>query len=253
MESRARRSPATRESPLSAAAMARASSSASSRRRAPGSVPGSGSALRVKLLLGAVALVLLLSQLWLWRARPQPRDNGWLQHLRQVEPESQAQEFRPPVGADAAPTVEVHRVEASGVMADGEVQRRREKLDASGHSADQKQVVDMVRWAWKGYETYAFGHDSLNVKAMTGTGLPGHDMALTLVDSLDTLFLVGMFDEFERASKWVADNMEKRIFLSGFISLFETTIRLLGGLLSSYYLSGTPTLHHGLYITFQAQ
>ncbi|RLN60196.1 hypothetical protein BBJ29_001429 [Phytophthora kernoviae] len=96
----------------------------------------------------------------------------------------------------------------------------------------------MVQWAWKGYASNAYGHDSLNVKTMKGTGLPDHDMALTLVDALDTLYLVGMFEEFDRASEWVANNMEQRIFLSGFISLFETTIRLMGGLLSSYYMSG---------------
>ncbi|KUF94129.1 Histone-arginine methyltransferase CARMER [Phytophthora nicotianae] len=96
----------------------------------------------------------------------------------------------------------------------------------------------MVQWAWKGYSEYAYGHDSLNVKTYKGTGLPDHDMALTLVDALDTLYLVGMFDEFDRASEWVANNMEQRIFLSGFISFFETTIRLMGGLLSSYYMSG---------------
>ncbi|RQM12948.1 hypothetical protein DD237_006507 [Peronospora effusa] len=119
-----------------------------------------------------------------------------------------------------------------------EEEQRRGLYDPSFHTEDQKKVVDMIQWAWKGYTTYAYGYDSLNVQTYEGTGIPDRNMALTLVDSLDTLYLVGMFQEFDRASEWVANNMEQRIFLSGFISLFETTIRVMGGLLSAYYMSG---------------
>ncbi|DBA02142.1 TPA: hypothetical protein N0F65_004777 [Lagenidium giganteum] len=118
--------------------------------------------------------------------------------------------------------------------------QRRMQYSSANHNEDQRKVVDMIKWAWGGYERFAFGHDSLNVNTMTGTGLPDHDMALTLVDSLDTLFIVGMFEEFDRASEWVKTNMDARIFHTGFISFFETTIRLLGSLLSTYQLSGHP-------------
>lgn len=157
-------------------------------------------------------------------------DNGWMNHLRRVEPE----ESKAGGGDDAEPT---EPLPTNPISAE-EYQARRKSYDPANHNNDQKKVVDMIKWAWKGYATYAYGHDSLNVRLMEGTGLPSHDMALTLVDSLDTLYLVGMFEEFDKASEWVAKNMEERIFVKGFISFFETTIRLLGGLLSSYNLSG---------------
>lgn len=123
-----------------------------------------------------------------------------------------------------------------------EIAAWRARFHPSRHTADQKKAAEMVAWAWKGYEENAFGQDYLNVVTMKGDGLPGHDMAITLVDSLDTLFLVGMFDQFDRASEWVGKNMNRRIYKSGFISLFETTIRNMGGLLSAYYLSGQKQL-----------
>lgn len=160
--------------------------------------------------------------------------NGWMNYLRR-EPEGSSKAG----GDDDAEPMDTTSVPlpANPISAE-EYQARRKSYDPANHSNDQKKVADMVQWAWKGYSTYAYGHDSLNVRLMEGTGLPSHDMALTLVDSLDTLYLVGMFEEFDRASEWVAKNMKKRIFVKGFISFFETTIRLLGGLLSSYNLSG---------------
>lgn len=118
--------------------------------------------------------------------------------------------------------------------------------DRSNWTSDQQQVAKMVAWAWKGYEDNAFGQDYLDVVRMKGGGLPGRDMAITLVDSLDTLYLVGMFDEFDRASAWVATHMKARIWRRGSISLFETTIRILGGLLSAFYLSGKHHMMSGL-------
>ncbi|TMW57051.1 hypothetical protein Poli38472_002976 [Pythium oligandrum] len=123
-----------------------------------------------------------------------------------------------------------------------EIRAWRQRFDPSKHNADQQQVAEMVKWAWKGYEDFAFGYDYLDVVRMKGDGLPGHDMAITLVDSLDTLFLLGMFDEFDHASDWVGKNMKDRIYQARHISLFETTIRNMGGLLSAYYLSGHEQL-----------
>ena len=61
-------------------------------------------------------------------------------------------------------------------------------------------------------------------------------MGVTLVDSLDTLWLMGLRDEFEEAKQWVAK--ELTFSHAGTVSVFETTIRELGGLLSAYDLSG---------------
>ncbi|KAL6723612.1 hypothetical protein Aduo_018596 [Ancylostoma duodenale] len=56
------------------------------------------------------------------------------------------------------------------------------------------------------------------------------NFSLTLIDTLDTLVVVGALDEFERAVKLVVDNI--RFDSDLIVSVFETNIRVLGGLLS---------------------
>ncbi len=58
----------------------------------------------------------------------------------------------------------------------------------------------------------------------------------TLVDSLDTLWLMDMKDEFNEARNWVANKLD--FDKNEFTSVFETTIRSLGGLLAAYNWSG---------------
>lgn len=118
-------------------------------------------------------------------------------------------------------------------------QREYFRQRASQLSADQQQVVDMTKHAWKAYRDFANWRDFLNVYQQRGGSVYDHDMALTLVDSLDTLFIMGLHDEFDEASAWAKVNLEAIMLQSGHVSFFEVTIRSLGGLLSAYYLSGT--------------
>lgn len=201
---------------------------------------GSNRSTWVARLFVALLVCGLVLQLVSWRASDSVNtseqfDNGFMNHLRQFDRD--AADVSDDVDQPAVrPTTSVP-LTASPTSA-LEYAARRKEYDPARHSADQRKVASMVQWAWKGYATYAYGHDSLNVKTLEGVGLPSHDMALTLVDSLDSLYLVGMFDEFDRASDWIARHMDARIALRGYISVFETTIRLLGGLLSAYSLSG---------------
>uniref|UniRef100_A0A673I2V8 alpha-1,2-Mannosidase n=1 Tax=Sinocyclocheilus rhinocerous TaxID=307959 RepID=A0A673I2V8_9TELE len=61
-------------------------------------------------------------------------------------------------------------------------------------------------------------------------------LGLTLIDALDTMWILGLKDEFAEARKWV----ETELFFSKNVdvNLFESTIRILGGLLSTYHLTG---------------
>ena len=61
-------------------------------------------------------------------------------------------------------------------------------------------------------------------------------LGLTLVDSLDTLQLVGLSKEYEEARAWVAASLALNPNES--VNLFETTTRVLGGLLAAFHLSG---------------
>jgi len=74
--------------------------------------------------------------------------------------------------------------------------------------------------------------DELKPLSKAGTS-GGFDMGLTIVDSLDTLHLMGLEDEFEEARKFVHEKLN--VLPNHNVNLFETTIRIVGGLLSAYH------------------
>lgn len=92
-------------------------------------------------------------------------------------------------------------------------------------------VKKAMEHAWSGYEKYAFGYDELHpVSKKPSNGWGG--IGITLVDSLDTLWLMGMKDEFNRAKDWCQKKLTHD--RNQLVSTFETTIRSLGGLLAAY-------------------
>lgn len=97
----------------------------------------------------------------------------------------------------------------------------------------QKEVVEAFRYAWDGYKTYAWGHDELRPVSKSYGEWFG--VGLTIIDSLDTMLLMNLREEFQQARDWVSNSLtfEKNVD----VNLFETTIRVLGGLLSAYHLS----------------
>lgn len=105
----------------------------------------------------------------------------------------------------------------------------------SGPTNDrQKAVVEAFQHSWEGYKKYAWGHD--NFKPISKTFYDWFALGLTIVDSLDTLYIMNLMDEFQEARDWI----EKYLLFNQNrnVNLFEVTIRVLGGLLSSYHLSG---------------
>jgi mannosyl-oligosaccharide alpha-1,2-mannosidase len=100
-------------------------------------------------------------------------------------------------------------------------------------------IKSAMEHAWNGYKKYAFGQDELlPISASSRNNWGG--MGVTLVDSLDTLWLMGMKDEFKEATEWVRGHLS--FAHVGHVSVFETTIRSLGGLLSAYDWSGESVL-----------
>ncbi|KAL2752092.1 glycoside hydrolase family 47 protein [Sodiomyces alcalophilus JCM 7366] len=97
--------------------------------------------------------------------------------------------------------------------------------------------------AWDGYRQYAWMHDELTpVSRMFRDPFCG--WAATLVDSLDTLWIMGLRDEFDEATEAVRDIDFTYTPKRRDIPVFETTIRYLGGLLAAYDVSGG---HQGNY------
>ncbi|XP_024906913.1 endoplasmic reticulum mannosyl-oligosaccharide 1,2-alpha-mannosidase isoform X3 [Pteropus alecto] len=98
----------------------------------------------------------------------------------------------------------------------------------------QKAVVDAFRHAWLGYRKFAWGHDEL--KPVSRSFSEWFGLGLTLIDSLDTMWILGLKKEFGEARRWVSKKLQFQKDVD--VNLFESTIRLLGGLLSAYHLSG---------------
>ncbi|KAL2651086.1 hypothetical protein R1flu_019214 [Riccia fluitans] len=98
----------------------------------------------------------------------------------------------------------------------------------------RNKVREAMLHAWTSYETYAWGYDELKPQSRTGVNQFG-GLGATIVDSLDTLFIMGFQEQFKKASEWISSNMNFNKHYGA--SVFETTIRVLGGLLSAYDLS----------------
>ena len=94
--------------------------------------------------------------------------------------------------------------------------------------------------AWNGYKKYAWGHDDLKPLSKTYHDWYAEPLLMTPVDALDTMILMGFKDEANRTREYIAKNLsfDKNID----VQTFEITIRLLGGLLSSYQLTGDKRL-----------
>ena len=93
--------------------------------------------------------------------------------------------------------------------------------------------MEAFKHAWTNYRSYAWGHDHLRPISKSAQNWFG--LGLTLIDSLDTMFIMNLKEEFKEARDWVENRLSFDIDKD--VNLFETTIRVLGGLLSTYHLS----------------
>ncbi len=94
--------------------------------------------------------------------------------------------------------------------------------------------------AWRGYVKYAWGHDDLRPLSKKAHDWYEQSLYMTPVDALDTLILMNLKGEARRTKELILMNLsfDKDIYVKN----FEITIRLLGGLLSSYQLTGDRRL-----------
>jgi len=90
--------------------------------------------------------------------------------------------------------------------------------------------------AWNNYERYAWGHDALKPLSKTPHDWYGQSLQMTPVDALDTLVLMKLDSEADKARALIASDLSFDRDL--YVKNFEITIRLLGGLLSGYQLTG---------------
>jgi mannosyl-oligosaccharide alpha-1,2-mannosidase len=99
----------------------------------------------------------------------------------------------------------------------------------------QTLVREEFKKAWGGYKKYAWLHDELSPVSGKFRD-PFCGWAATLVDTLDTLWIMGLEEEFEEAAKAVS-LIDFNTSPRSDIPMFETTIRYLGGLLDHCHWS----------------
>jgi len=97
-------------------------------------------------------------------------------------------------------------------------------------------IKSAFEYAWTAYEDFAFGWDELKPITRKGHNVMG--LGVTIVDSLDTMLLMQMQNTgfYLRARDWVRESFDPAPIND--VSVFETTIRVLGGFLGAYALSG---------------
>ena len=94
--------------------------------------------------------------------------------------------------------------------------------------------------AWNGYKKYAWGHDDLKPLSKTYHDWYPQPLLMTPVDSLDTMIIMGLKQEADATREYIAKNLSFDKDIS--VQNFEITIRLLGGLLTNYQLTGDKRL-----------
>lgn len=141
----------------------------------------------------------------------------------------------------------------------------------------REHVVGAIQWAWKGYRNCSWGEDELMPISCGKNEWFG--LGITLVDSLDTLMLAGLdtvrypslrrlshrcrkeysdcvhctatsslytpvivLQEVEEALVWIATELPDRLESRTSVSLFETTIRIIGGLLAAAHIKNDPVV-----------
>ncbi|KAI9460740.1 seven-hairpin glycosidase [Russula earlei] len=114
----------------------------------------------------------------------------------------------------------------------------RRKGDVWARRADA--VRDAFLHAYNGYLAHAAPHDEL--RPLSKSPIDNFNgWSLSYIESLDTLWLMGLYEEFDSALAVVA-NVSFTLPPNRYAPFFETVIRYLGGLLSAYALSQDPIL-----------
>ncbi|XP_037641567.1 mannosyl-oligosaccharide 1,2-alpha-mannosidase IA isoform X1 [Sebastes umbrosus] len=122
--------------------------------------------------------------------------------------------LKPPLGRD------------NGKPSDPQTDERREK------------VKEMMKFSWDNYKRYAWGKNELRPLTRNGHigNMFGGLRGASIIDSLDTLYIMGLMEEYNDAKEWVKTSLD--LNSNGEASLFEVNIRYVGGLLAAYYLTG---------------
>ncbi|EME39411.1 glycoside hydrolase family 47 protein [Dothistroma septosporum NZE10] len=98
-----------------------------------------------------------------------------------------------------------------------------------------QRVKDVFKISYSGYEKYGWGYDEYHPVSHSGRFMTPKGLGWIIVDALDTMMIMNLTTELTHARQWVHTNLTYD--QDHDVNTFETTIRMLGGLLSAHYLS----------------
>ncbi|PHH90115.1 hypothetical protein CDD83_4461 [Cordyceps sp. RAO-2017] len=99
----------------------------------------------------------------------------------------------------------------------------------------RQHVVEAFELSWDAYERYGWGYDEYHPHSKTAKNMAPKGLGWIIIDSLDTMMLMNQTRRLHRAREWLSKSLTWEQDQD--VNTFETTIRMLGGLLSAHYLS----------------
>ncbi|KAF8068873.1 glycoside hydrolase family 47 protein [Lyophyllum atratum] len=106
----------------------------------------------------------------------------------------------------------------------------------SGSQQNRDAVVEIFTISYEAYRTHAFGHDDL-LPLSNKSDDSRNGWGATIVDAMSTMHIMGLDNYFAEAVDFASKIDFSSAKNGASVSVFETTIRYLGGLLSAYELS----------------
>jgi mannosyl-oligosaccharide alpha-1,2-mannosidase len=100
-------------------------------------------------------------------------------------------------------------------------------------------IKEMMKHSWNNYVKYAWGQNELKPMSRsshTSSIFGDSKLGATIVDAMDTLLIMNMTEEFQMGRNWIQKDLNIEAVDSS-MSLFETVIRFVGGLLSCFALT----------------
>ncbi|KAI9789768.1 MAG: mannosyl-oligosaccharide alpha-1,2-mannosidase [Peltula sp. TS41687] len=104
-------------------------------------------------------------------------------------------------------------------------------------NARREHVKEAFISSWDAYDQHAWGHDEFHPLSKKGRQMVPGGLGWIIIDSLDTLILMNLTSRLSHARDWISTSLSYE--KNHEVNTFETTIRMLGGLLSAHYLSTT--------------
>ncbi|KAI2622485.1 glycoside hydrolase family 47 protein [Hypoxylon sp. NC1633] len=99
----------------------------------------------------------------------------------------------------------------------------------------REEVKNAFITSWDAYVANAWGNDRYHPLSATGSQMSPNGLGWIIVDSLDTMMIMNLTTRLTEPRKWLQRSLDYNQDQD--VNVFETTIRMLGGLLSAHYLS----------------